>query len=59
MPEPVLLTVRDVKARAQIGINEAYALMRQVGQIKLGRSVRIRAVDLDAHLEKLRQRVEP
>ena len=54
IPLPRLLKVGDVQRIAQIGRRQSYELMRRVGVVQLGHSLRVREVDLEAYFERRR-----
>ena len=54
IPMPRLLTVRDVQRLAQIGRRQSYELMRRVGTVQLGHSLRVRQIDLEAYFDRQR-----
>jgi len=48
---PRLLKVGDVAQRCQCGRNTAYELVHRAGAIRFGRSLRVRAADLERLLD--------
>lgn len=53
---PLLLTVADVMEVCRVGRDEAYALIRAAGPIRIGKggALHCRPDDLDEHLRRLR-----
>jgi hypothetical protein len=50
---PKLLTVEDIQRMCQCSEARAYQLAHEAGTVRLGRSLRVRPEDLDAHLRRL------
>jgi hypothetical protein len=50
---PCLLTIKDIRRMLQVGERQAYEVAHAAGTVRLGRSLRVRPVDLSAYLERV------